>query len=42
MDYLDELASEDETSSASTSSIAAMLAEKFGLSEGQSLINVTA
>lgn len=38
VDYLDDV---DDSSSSSTS-FSALLAEKFGLSEGQSLINVTA
>lgn len=40
--YLDELSSNQDNASATTSSIAAKLASQFGLSEGQSLINVIA
>jgi hypothetical protein len=42
IDYLDNLSSDESSSTASTSSMAAKLAEQFGLSEGQSLINVMA
>lgn len=42
VDYLDELGTDTSAEDASTSSLAAKLAEQFGLSEGQSLINVTA
>lgn len=42
MEYLDSLSDSDTTSGANSTSMAAKLAEQFGLSEGQSLINVTA
>jgi hypothetical protein len=42
IDYLDSLPDSESLGSANTSSMAAQLAEKFGLSEGQSLINVSA
>ena len=40
VDFLDSLSADEST--ASSTSIAAELASKFGLTEGQSLINVTA
>lgn len=42
VDYLDDLTSASSAEDSSSTSIAAQLAAQFGLSEGQSLINVTA
>lgn len=42
MDYLNNLSDTDIAASADSTSMAAKLAEQFGLSEGQSLINVMA
>jgi hypothetical protein len=42
VDYLDNLSESTESNWSDNSSLTAMLAEKFGLSEGQSLINITA
>lgn len=42
VDYLDNLSQSTESNWSDSSSLTAMLAEKFGFSEGQSLINTTA
>lgn len=42
IDYLDQLTSAQDSSSATSTSVAGQLAAQFGLSEGQSLINVMA
>jgi hypothetical protein len=42
VDYLDGLSNNDYSNSANSTSLSAKLAEQFGLSEGQSLINLTA
>ncbi|GAC18355.1 hypothetical protein [Paraglaciecola arctica] len=41
VDYLETLFEEKEYSATDNSTIAAQLAERFGLSEGESLINIT-
>ncbi|MEP1446381.1 MAG: hypothetical protein ABJK37_09755 [Paraglaciecola sp.] len=41
VDYLETLFEEKDQSATDNSSITAQLAEKFGLSEGESLINIT-
>jgi hypothetical protein len=41
VDYLETLFEEKEESATDNSTIAAQLAERFGLSEGESLINIT-